>query len=113
MLSIFSPIEVEVPHLGDDYDDVEKNNMMVMVVNATHWMIRKGPIDNIIETLDEKGGEIGIWPDGQSAINGHLWLGEPSNLIFGKIWDFGPTEGGRGLPIPNFYPIFPEQYLLW
>ena len=39
MLSIFSPVEVEVPHLGDDYDDyddVEKNNMMVMVVNAIH-----------------------------------------------------------------------------
>ena len=35
-------------------------------------------------------------------------LGKPSNRIFGKIWDFGPTEGG-GLPIPNFYPIFPEQ----
>ena len=33
-------------------------------------MIRKGPNDNIIETFGEKGGEIGIWPDGQSAING-------------------------------------------
>ena len=42
----------------------------------------------------------------------HQALGEPSNLIFGKIWDFGPTEGGGGLPIPNFYPIFPEQTLL-
>ena len=63
--------------MTDDYDDVEKNKMMVMVVNAIHWMIWKGPNDNIIETLGEKGGEIGIWPDGQSAINGqngHLWL---------------------------------------
>ena len=40
-------------------------------------------------------------------------LGEPSNRIFGKIWEFGPTEGGGGLRIPNFYPIFPEQTLLW
>ena len=56
--------------MTDDYDDVEKNNMMVMVVNAIHWMIWKGPNDNIIETLGEKGEEIGIWPDGQSAING-------------------------------------------
>ena len=24
----------------------------------------------------------------------HVTLGKPSNLIFGKIWDFGPTEGG-------------------
>ena len=38
----------------------------------------------------------------------HCALGEPSNLISGKIWDFGPTEGG-GLPIPNFHTIFPEQ----
>ena len=29
-------------------------------------------------------------------------LGEPSNLIFGKIWEVGPTEGGGGLRIPNF-----------
>ena len=58
MLSIFSPVEVEVPHLGDGYDDVEKIKMMVMVVNVIHWMIWKGPIDNIIETLDEKD----IWP---------------------------------------------------
>ena len=40
-------------------------------------------------------------------------LGKPSNLIFRKIWDFVPTEGGWGLPTPNFYPIFPEQTLLW
>ena len=62
--------------MTDDYDDVEKNKMMVMVVNAIHWMIRKGPIDNIIETLDEKGGEIGI--NGQ---NGHLWLFDHQNII--------------------------------
>ena len=40
MLSIFSPVEVEEPQLDvtmtDDYDDVEKNKMMVMVVNAIH-----------------------------------------------------------------------------
>ena len=24
-------------------------------------------------------------------------LGKPSNRIFGKIWDFGPTEGGGGV----------------
>ena len=27
--------------------------------------------------------------------DGHL-LGEPSNELFGKTWDFVPTEGGRG-----------------
>ena len=64
--------------MTDDYDDVEKNNMMVMVVNAIHWMIRKGPIDNIIETLDEKGGEIVI--NGQ---NGHLWLFDHQNISKG------------------------------
>ena len=49
-------------------------------------MIRKGPNDNIIEALGEKGGEIGIWPDGQSAINGqngHLWLFDHQNISKG------------------------------
>ena len=32
-------------------------------------------------------------------------LGEPSNLIFGKIWDFGPTEGG-GSADPKFLSNF-------
>ena len=41
-------------------------------------MIRKGPIDNIIETLDEKGGEIVI--NGQ---NGHLWLFDHQNISKG------------------------------
>ena len=56
--------------------------MMVIIVDVNHWMIWKGPIDNIIETLDDKGGEIDIWPDGQSAINGqngHLWLFDHQN----------------------------------
>jgi len=72
--------------MTDGYDDVEKNKMMVMVVNVIHWMIWKGSIDNIIETLDEKSGEIGIWPDGQSAINGqncHLWLFDHQNISKG------------------------------
>ena len=72
--------------MTDDYDDVEKNMMIVMVVNAIHWMIWKGPNDNIIETLGEKGGDIGIWPDGQSAINGqngHLWLFDHQNISKG------------------------------
>ena len=67
-----------MPHLGDDYDDVEENKMMVMVVIGIHWMIWKGPIDNIIETLDEKGGEIVI--NGQ---NGHLWLFDHQNISKG------------------------------
>ena len=32
-------------------------------------------------------------------------LGKPSNLIFGKIWDFGPTEGG-GSADPKFLSNF-------
>ena len=40
MLSIFSPVEVEEPHLDvtmtDDYDDFEKNKRMVMVVNVIY-----------------------------------------------------------------------------
>ena len=39
-------------------------------------------------------------------------LGEPSNEICRKIWSFVPTEGGGGLPIPNFDSIFPRGFLL-
>ena len=38
--------------------------------------------------------------------------GEPSNWICRKIWSFVPTEGGGGLPIPNFDSIFPRVFLL-
>ena len=33
-------------------------------------------------------------------------LGKPSNRIFGKIWDFGPTEGGGGFADPKFLSNF-------
>ena len=32
---------------------------------------------------------------------------------FWKNLGFRPNWGGGGLPIPNFYPIFPEQTWLW
>ena len=32
-------------------------------------------------------------------------LGKPSNRIFGKIWEFGPTEGG-GSADPKFLSNF-------
>ena len=32
---------------------------------------------------------------------------------FWKNLGFRPNWGGGGLPIPNFYPIFPEKTFLW
>ena len=44
----------------------------------------------------------------------HQALGEPSNLIFGKIWDFGPTEGG-GCRSQIFIQFFQNKlyYVKW
>ena len=42
-------------------------------------------------------------------------LGEPSNLIFGKIWDFGPTEGGGVCGSQIFIQFFQNKlfYVKW
>ena len=40
-------------------------------------------------------------------------LGEPSKLVSGKTWDFVPTRGGGGLPIPSCYHFFPKLNLPW
>ena len=40
-----------------------------------------------------------------ATLDNFVILGEPSNLIFRKIWDFVPTEGG-GSANPNFLSNF-------
>ena len=36
-------------------------------------------------------------------------LGKPSNRIFGKIWDFGPTEGGGACQSQIFIQFFQNK----
>ena len=45
----------------------------------------------------------------------HCILGEPSNRIFGKIWEFGPTEGGGVCGSQIFIQFFQNKlyYVKW